>query len=35
VHAIAERVRLDAAVGPGLTRESPDLLLTVGVTVGF
>lgn len=35
VHALSERVRLDAAVGLGLTRESPDLSVRLGVTLGF
>lgn len=33
VYAVGERVRLDAAVGFGTTRASPDTLLTVGVTI--
>ena len=35
VYALSERVRLDAAVGFGITRASPDALLTVGVTITF
>jgi hypothetical protein len=35
VYALSERVRLDAAVGFGTTRASPDVLLTVGVTISF
>ena len=35
VYALSERVRLDAAVGFGVTRASPDALLTVGVTITF
>jgi hypothetical protein len=33
VYAVGERVRLDAAAGFGATRASPDVLLTVGITV--
>lgn len=33
VHALAERVRLDVAAGAGVTRASPTLLLTIGMTV--
>lgn len=35
VHAVTERIRLDAAVGFGATRASPDVLLTVGVTINL
>jgi outer membrane putative beta-barrel porin/alpha-amylase len=35
VYAIGERVRFDAAAGFGVTRASPDLLLTVGVTIAL
>ena len=35
VHALGRSVRLDAAVGAGLTRNSPDVVATVGVTIGF
>ncbi len=31
--AVTDRIRLDGAVGAGLTRESPDVLVTVGVTL--
>jgi hypothetical protein len=31
--AVTDRIKLDGAVGAGLTRDSPDLLITVGVTV--
>jgi hypothetical protein len=34
-YGFTERVRLDAAVGLGVTRASPDLLLTVGVTLAL
>lgn len=30
---VTDRLRLDGAVGAGLTRESPDVLVTVGVTL--
>jgi hypothetical protein len=33
VYALNERVRFDAAAGFGVTRASPDVLLTIGVTV--
>jgi outer membrane putative beta-barrel porin/alpha-amylase len=35
VYAISERFRLDAAVGVGATRASPDVLLTIGITVAL
>jgi hypothetical protein len=35
VYAPSPRVKLDAAAGVGLTRASPDVLLTIGVTIGF
>ncbi|MGH7325134.1 MAG: transporter [Candidatus Rokuibacteriota bacterium] len=35
VYAVSDRIRLDGAVGVGLTRESPDALVTVGVTFGL
>ena len=35
VYAISERIRLDGAVGFGLTRPSPDVILTVGVTISL
>lgn len=35
VYAVRQGIRLDAAVGVGLGRESPDLSLRVGVTLGF
>ncbi len=31
--AVTDRIRLDGAVGAGLTRDSPDVLVTVGVTI--
>jgi hypothetical protein len=33
VYAITGRVKLDAAIGFGLTRESPDVTATVGATI--
>jgi hypothetical protein len=33
VYAVGERVKLDAAIGFGATRASPDLQLTVGITI--
>ncbi len=35
VYAITERVRLDGAVGAGVGRQSPAVLLTVGVTIAL
>ena len=35
VYAVHERVKLDGAVGVGLTRESPDVIVTVGVTIAL
>jgi hypothetical protein len=35
VYAISDRVRVDGAVGVGLTRNSPDLTATLGVTFRF
>jgi Putative MetA-pathway of phenol degradation len=35
VYAVSERVRLDAAAGFGATRASPDLLLTIGITINI
>jgi len=32
VYAISDRIRLDGAAGFGLTRGSPDVLLTIGTT---
>ena len=32
-YSITDRIRADAAIGSGVTRESPDLLITIGVTV--
>jgi Putative MetA-pathway of phenol degradation len=34
-YAVSDRVRLDGAVGVGLTRHDPDVVVTVGVTVLF
>jgi hypothetical protein len=33
VYAVTERLRMDAAVAAGLTRGSPDVLVTVGLTL--
>lgn len=35
VYALGDRVSLDGAVGFGVSDESPDVLVTVGVTIGF
>lgn len=35
VHAVSERVRLDAGVAFGATSASPDVLLTIGVTINL
>ncbi len=35
VYAVTERIRLDGAVGAGLSRRSSDVLLTVGLTIGL
>lgn len=35
VYAVSERIRFDAAVGFGATRASPDVLLTIGVTINL
>ena len=35
VYAITDRIKLDGAVGVGVTRESPDVLITVGVTIAL
>jgi hypothetical protein len=32
-YSITDRIRADAAIGFGVTRESPDRLITIGVTV--
>jgi len=34
-YAVHPRVRLDAGVGFGVTRQSPDVLVTVGVTIAL
>jgi len=34
-YAIRDNIKLDAAVGYGLTTQSPDLLVTIGFTIGF
>lgn len=33
-YAISKRVRFDTAVGAGVTRSSPDVLVTIGLTLG-
>ena len=35
MYTISDRIRLDGAVGAGLTRNSPDVTATVGVTLRF
>ena len=35
VYAISHRIKVDSAIGAGLTRGSPDVLFTVGVTIGL
>jgi hypothetical protein len=35
IYAITDRIRLDGAVGVGLTRNSPDVTATLGVTFRF
>jgi hypothetical protein len=35
VWTLTERLRLDGAVGTGFTRDSPALVLTLGISVGF
>ena len=35
VYAITDRIKLDGAVGVGVTRQSPDVLITVGVTIAL
>jgi hypothetical protein len=35
VHALTERLRLDGAVGVGFTRDSPEVVVTLGFTFGF
>lgn len=35
VYAITNRIRLDGALGFGLTRKSPDVLVTLGVTIAL
>lgn len=35
VYAITDRVKLDAAIGFGLTRESPDVSATMGATIAL
>ena len=35
VYTLGPRVRLDAAAGFGVTRSSPDVVLTLGITVVF
>ena len=33
VYAVSDRLKLDAAVGAGLTRSAPDVIVTVGLTL--
>lgn len=35
VFAVTERIKLDAAVGFGITRDTPDVLVTVGATIAL
>ncbi len=35
VYALTERIKLDAAVGFGMTRDTPDVLVTVGATIAL
>jgi Putative MetA-pathway of phenol degradation len=35
VYTVRQSLRLDMAIGTGLTRASPDLLTTAGITIGF
>lgn len=35
VYALTDRIKLDGAVGFGATKESPDVIVTVGMTVAF
>ncbi len=35
IYSLSERVKMDGAVGVGLTRNSPDVTATVGVTFRF
>lgn len=35
VYALTDRIKLDGAVGFGVTKESPDVIVTVGVTIAF
>jgi hypothetical protein len=35
IYAIGARLKLDGAVGVGLTRGSPDVLVTVGMTISL
>ncbi len=34
-YQVSERVRFDGGLAVGLTRESSDVIVTVGVTIGF
>jgi len=34
-YAVTDRIKLDGAVGFGVTKESPDVILTVGVAIAF
>lgn len=35
VYAITDRIKLDGAVGVGVNRDSPEVLITVGVTIAL
>jgi Putative MetA-pathway of phenol degradation len=35
VYALSERIRLDGAVGVGISRGAPDVLMTLGLTIGL
>lgn len=35
VYALTDRIKLDGAAGFGVTKESPDVIVTVGVTIAF
>ena len=35
IYVVGERLKLDGAVGVGLTRDSPDVLITVGMTISL
>jgi hypothetical protein len=35
VYAVTDRIKLDAGVGVGATRASPDVVVTAGITISF